>query len=69
MNNFKFKIIIFIWNYIYTDVWLYIVSLQYSVIFSNTMLNGFHNVSSGLHVVTDIYRCEYYAVDNHVLKP
>jgi len=48
---------------------LHIVSLQYNVISSNSMLNGFHNISSGSLVVTDIYRCDYYAVDNNVLKP
>ena len=61
--------IICIGNYTYIDVSLYTVSLQYNVIYSNTMLNGFHNLSSGSLVVTDIYRCDHYSVDYHVLKP
>ena len=28
-----------------------------------------HNVWSGSLLITDINQCEYFAVDNHVLKP
>jgi len=46
--------IICVGNYTYNDVSLYTVSLQYNVIYSYTMSNGFHNVSGGSRVVTDI---------------
>jgi len=61
--------IICIGNYTYIDVSLYVVPLQYNVISSNRTLNAFQNVPSGSLVVTDIHRCDYYAVEYHVLKP
>lgn len=54
-------------NYTYNDVLFCIILLKYKVT-SSDIIYGIHNVLSGSLSITGIYRCEYFAVDYHMLK-